>query len=289
MLLLNPVAGKGKGKSILFKTVELFTKHGYRVTVIPTEAGGKTEKTVCAECGKYDIVVAVGGDGTLNNVVNGIMQSGCDVPLGYIPLGSTNDFARSLGLPSTLEEAVTAIATREPRPIDIGRFGDRYFVYIACTGMFASASYATSQKLKNRLGHSAYLLKGAASLKNTHKMKLSVDCDGERFDGEFLLIGASSTHSVGGVFKYPKEDVIFDDGMFEFTAIKALKGATDTFSLIGSLIRGNLDSPVFIKRKAKRVRILSDKEHCWSLDGENGGGTLDADIEIKEKALRFIY
>lgn len=289
LLVLNPVAGKGKGKEILYGTVELLTERGFRVTVLPTVSGGKTEKTICEECAKYGTVVAIGGDGTLNNVVNGIMQSGCDVPLGYIPLGSTNDFAKSLGLPKDLESACDAIAAKEPKHIDLGLFGDRYFVYIACTGMFADASFKTSQKMKNTLGHSAYLLKGATSLTHMHKIRFEVECDDEEFDGEFILGAVSSTHSVGGVFKFPKENVIFDDGFFELTLIKAPKSVSEATSLINSLMHGNLDSPLFVTRKAKKVHFLSSTENEWSLDGENGGKMKSVHIEIKEKALRFIY
>ena len=289
LLVLNPVAGKGKGKALLFKTVELLTNHGFRVTVLPTVSGGKTERTIAEECKNYGTVVAIGGDGTLNNVINGIMQSGIDVPLGYMPLGSTNDFGKSFGLPKDIVKACDAIATKEPKYIDIGLFGDRYFVYIACSGMFADASFKTSQRMKNTLGHSAYLMKGASSLFHTHKMKLSVDCDGEKLDGEYILAGVSSTYSVGGVFKYPKDDVLFDDGYFELTMIKAPKGVGETTSLINSLMHGRLDSPLFVKRKAKRASFLCDTKNEWSLDGENGGEINNAVIEIKEKALRFIY
>lgn len=289
LLVLNPVAGKGKGKALLFKTVELLTNHGFRVTVLPTVSGGKTERTIAEECKNYGTVVAIGGDGTLNNVINGIMQSGIDVPLGYIPLGSTNDFGKSLNLPKDIVNACEAIATKEPKYIDIGLFGDRYFVYIACSGMFADASFKTSQRMKNTLGHSAYILKGATSLTHMHKMKLSVDCDGENLDGDYILAGVSSTYSVGGVFKYPKDDVLFDDGYFELTMIKAPKGIGEAASLINSLMHGRLDSPLFVKRKAKRASFLCDTKNEWSLDGENGGEINNAVIEIKEKALRFIY
>ena len=289
LLILNPVAGKGKGKSILFKTVELFTKHGYRVTVLPTEAGGKTERTVCEECKNYDLLVAVGGDGTLNNVVNGIMQSGCDVPLGYIPLGSTNDFAASLGLPKELERACEAIATKEPRFIDIGSFGERCFVYIACTGMFAETSYMTSQKLKNRLGHSAYLIKGAWSLRKAHRLHFAIDCDGERIEDDFLITSISSTLSAGGVFKLPKDEVVFDDGMFELTLLKKPRTPRAFFSMLSSIIHGNLKADVFVTRKAQSIKVRCDSETGWSLDGENGGRTTDASIVIKKRALRFIY
>ena len=260
LLVLNPVAGKGKGKEILLETVELLTKQDFRVTVLPTVSGGQTEKTIAAECKNYGTVVAIGGDGTLNNVVTGIMQSGCDIPLGYIPLGSTNDFGKSLNLPKDIESACKAIAEKEPKYIDIGRFCDRYFVYIACTGIFADASFKTSQKMKNTFGHSAYIMKGASSLIHSHKMYLEVDCDGERLDGEYILAAVSSTLSIGGVFKYPKDEVVFDDGYFEMSLIKAPKGVTETTSLVNSLMRSHFDSPLFIKRKAKRISFLSSNK-----------------------------
>ena len=289
LLVLNPVAGKGKGKEILFKVVELFTRKGFRVTVLPTVSGGQTENMIAEECGKYGTVVAIGGDGTLNNVVNGIMKSGCDVPLGYIPLGSTNDFAKSLGLPKKLEDACNAIAEREPKPIDIGLFGERYFVYIACTGIFADTSFKTSQKMKNTLGHSAYLIKGASSLMHTHKIGFRVELDGEIIEGDFILAGVSSTLSVGGVFKFPRDEVIFDDGCFELTLIKAPKGVSETTALVNSLMHSSLKGDLFVKRKAKKAKFISTREAEWSLDGENGGKLTEAVIEIKEKALRFIY
>ena len=289
LLVLNPVAGKGKGKEILFETVALLTERGFRVTVLPTVSGGETEKTIAEECAKYGTVVAIGGDGTLNNVVNGIMQSGFDVPLGYIPLGSTNDFAKSLGLPKDIVSACDAIANNEPKYIDLGLYGERYFVYIACTGMFADTSFKTSQKMKNTLGHSAYLLKGATSLTHMKKMHFEVVCDGEEFDGDFILVAVSSTHSVGGVFKFPKDEVVFDDGMFELTLIKAPKNLTEAMTLVNTLMHNSLSGDLFITRKAKRVSFLSGVGNEWSLDGENGGSMKSTHIEIKEKALRFIY
>lgn len=289
LLVLNPVAGKGKGKEILFNTVELLTEHGFRVTVLPTVSGGKTERTIAEECKNYGTVVAVGGDGTLNNVINGIMKSGCDVPLGYIPLGSTNDFGKSLNLPKEIVKACEAIAENEPKYIDLGLFGDRYFVYIACAGMFADASFKTSQRMKNTFGHSAYIMKGATSLTHLHKMQLQIDCDGERIDGEYIFAAVSSTYSVGGVFKYPKDEVVFDDGCFELTLIKAPKGVSETTSLVNSLMHNKLDSPLFITRRVKKASFTSDSEKAWSLDGENGGELNNTLIEIKEKALRFIY
>lgn len=289
LLVLNPVAGKGKGKKICFETVELLTKHGYRVTVLPTEHGTKTEETIAKEAVNYEKIVAVGGDGTLNNVVNGLLKSQSDAPLGYIPLGSTNDFAYSLGLPKKITEACERIANDEPRFIDIGSFGDRNFVYIACTGMFAEASYMTSQQLKNTIGHSAYLLKGLFSLKDTKKMQYNVTADGAAFEGEFLFCAVSNTLRAGGVVSLPKSDVEFDDGFFELTMIKAPKKISDGTGMVSDLIHNHLDTDNFVRCRARNFKIEVEQESGWSLDGENGGNHNSVSIEIKEKALRFIY
>lgn len=287
--MLNPVAGKGKGKKICFETVELLTKHGYRVTVLPTEHGTKTEETIAKEAVNYEKIVAVGGDGTLNNVVNGILNGNADVPLGYIPLGSTNDFAYSLGLPKKINEACERIANNEPRFIDIGSFGDRNFVYIACTGMFAEASYMTSQQLKNTIGHSAYLLKGLFSLKDTKKMQYKVTADDVTLDGEFLFCAVSNTLRAGGVVSLPKNEVEFDDGLFELTMLKAPKRITHGTSIVSDLIHNRLDSDNFVRHRARNFKIEVEEESGWSLDGENGGNHNSVSIEIKQKALRFIY
>lgn len=289
LLVLNPVAGKGKGKKICFETVENLTKHGYRVTVLPTEHGNKTEDTISREAKNYCKIVAVGGDGTLNNTVNGLLKSGADIPLGYIPLGSTNDFAYSLGLPYKIGEACERIALNEPKFIDIGSFGERCFVYIACTGMFAEASYMTSQQLKNTIGHSAYLLKGLFSLKDTKKMQYKVTADGTCFEGEFLFCAVSDTLRAGGVVSLPKDTVVFDDGFFELTMIKAPKKISDGTALVSDLIHNRLDSDNFVRCKAREFTISVEQASGWSLDGENGGTHKEVSIAVKEKALRFIY
>lgn len=289
MLAVNPVAGKGRGKSIVYKAVEIFSQHGYRVTVLPTEPDRRTETVIFSEAHNYDRIVAIGGDGTLNNVASGIMKSGSDVALGYIPLGSTNDFAASLKLPKDVNIACEHIAELEPKPLDVGVFGDRYFVYIVCTGMFAEASYMTSQQLKNTLGHSAYLIKGLYSLKETKKMHYTVETESETIDGEFLFASVSNTLRAGGVVWLPKGEVEFDDGFFELTMIKAPKRISEGTSLVNDLVYSRLDSENFLRRKVKYARVRVDSPSGWSLDGENGGEHSEAVIEIKEKALHFIY
>ena len=254
-----------------------------------TESDRKTETTIIDEAKNYDLAVAVGGDGTLNNAVSGILKSKTDLPLGYIPLGSTNDFAASLELPKNITNACAKIARTEPRYIDIGSFEDKYFVYIACTGMFSEASYTTPQQMKNAFGYSAYLWQGLISLKDTRKMFFEIEADGEKIEGDVLFAAVSNTRRAGGLMWLPKNEISFDDGYFELTMIKAPEGIKDGTALVNDLIVSRVDSDNFIRKKVKHAVIKTEHSSGWSLDGENGGEIDRAVIEIKQKALRFIY
>ena len=256
---------------------------------MPTESGRKTESAIVKEAKDYSLLVAVGGDGTLNAAANGIVKSETDTPMGYIPLGSTNDFAASLGLNKDLDEACERIATGKTKPIDVGMFGDRYFTYIACTGLFSEASYTTSQQMKNAFGYSAYLWKGLASLKDTKKMRFEIEADGKSIDGEFLFAAVSNTVRAGGLVWLPKNEISFDDGYFELTLIKAPERIIDGTALVNDLIVSRVDSNNFIRKKVKSAIIRTEHKSGWSLDGENGGEVDKAVIEIKQKALRLIY
>jgi len=288
LLVLNPVSGKGVGKSKLYEAVEIFSNNGYRVTVMPTKHG-ETEKMVAQEAKNYDLIVAIGGDGTLNSVVNGIMNSGTEIPLGYIPLGSTNDFGKSLELPSNIKDACKAICKGRTRKIDLGKFGDKYFVYVAYSGMFAETSYNTPQQLKNTLGHGAYVWSAIASLPREKKEKYNVFLDDEVIDGDYLLVAISNTLRVGGVIQLSKDVVDFDDGYFELTLVKAPDNTIGWASLANDIMLSQLNSSNFISRKVKKVSIHFEKPKGWSLDGEYGGEHSEIDIQICEKALNLIY
>lgn len=289
LLIINPVAGKGRGKNAVFKCVDIFSRYGYRVTVLPTQPNGITEQILTREVKDYSLCIAVGGDGTLNAAVNGIIKSGCDVPLGYIPLGSTNDFAASLKLVKDISKACERIAVTEPRHIDIGRFGERYFAYIACTGMFADASYMTSQQLKHALGHSAYLIKGLYSLKDTRKTRYTVVTESETIEGEFLFCSVSNTLRAGGVIWLPKGEVRFDDGEFELTMLKAPTNIAEGSAMVNDLLYSRLETNTFLRRKVKRAEITVQHPAGWSLDGENGGEHGTALIEVVQNGLRLVY
>ncbi len=288
LLIVNPVAGKGRGKTKLFEATDIFTKNGYRVTVLPT-IPNKTEKTIIDEADNFDLAVAIGGDGTLNTVASGIIKSESGIPMGYIPLGSTNDFGFSLGLTKNVANECERICERDPRFIDVGTLDGRYFVYIACAGLFAGASYMTSQQLKNAIGHSAYVLKGFLELTEFQRTNYRVEFDGETAEGDFLYVGISNTLRAGGIFNLPRDSVEFDDGMFELTLIKNPSKITDSIALTNDFFNSNLNSKYFIHKKIEKAIVFSDTPKGWSLDGENGGERSKISFEVVKQKLKFIY
>ncbi len=289
LLVLNPVSGKGLGRAKLFELIDTFSKYGYLVTVMLTEPDGATEAKIIKEANNYDKIVALGGDGTLNMVATAVIKSGADVPLGYIPLGSANDFGSSLGLTSDTEEACHIIATHDPVAIDVGSFNGRYFVYIASAGLFTSTSYTTSQQLKNVLGHNAYVIKGITELKDVKRTRYTIELDGETISENLIFVSISNTLHIGGMLNLEKDDVQFDDGLFEIILIKYPNTIIDGTSLTNDLINSNLSTDRFIRRQAKELKITVDEPQRWTLDGENGGIHSEAEIKICPKAIKIIY
>ncbi len=288
LLLINPVSGKEHGRKKLFDIVEKLTAGGCRVTVVPTMPSGETEKLIAAEGGNYELIIAAGGDGTLNHVASGIVKSGLSTALGYIPLGSTNDFAASLGIPVRVLAACNRILEHEPAPIDIGVFGDSRFVYIACTGIFADTSYETPQQVKNLLGHNAYILHSVSSLTSNHRTRCRVDTGDEIIDGEFILISVSNSLRAGGVFKLPEGYVSFDDGIFELILVPAPKNIIASTTMINKIITKSVTDDPFIHRKVSRVHFEFESGQAWTLDGEYGGTVTDIEIGVEKKILNFI-
>ena len=178
LFVYNPYSGVGRIKSQLSDIIEIMVRAGYEVSVHPTQAAGEAATITQARAAEYDLVVCCGGDGTLDETVTGLMRSGCQVPLGYIPAGSTNDFAASLGLPKDMKKAARIAVSGRDFQCDVGGFGDDYFIYIAAFGMFTDVSYQTKQELKNVLGHVAYLLEGVKRIGNHPHYRMRVEYDG---------------------------------------------------------------------------------------------------------------
>lgn len=270
MIIINPRAGKMKSKTALFDILETFCLAGYQPVVQITSGKGDGTKIAkkAAEDG-YELVVCCGGDGTLNETVSGIIASGKKVQIGYIPAGSTNDFAKTLGLPAVPKKAATAIVKGTPVLIDAGQFGeDRFFNYIASFGMFTSASYTTNQQAKNILGHFAYVLEGIKDLGVVRPCHVRVRSGDEVYEGDYILGGVTNSTSVAGIVKLEKRLVDLNDGLFEVVLIKNPRDISEFSRILMGIANSDLSDSMFEFFKASEVTFESDEEFSWTLDGE---------------------
>lgn len=286
LLIINPVAGKTRGKAALFPLTEAFCREGYEVTAFVTAKRGDAEQAARERGAQHDLIVCCGGDGTLGEVINGVQACGRTVPLGYIPLGSTNDFASTLGLPKRMADAIRRVLEGQDTPFDIGLWnGERYFSYIASFGAFTASSYSAPQSTKNVLGHLAYVLEGAKELAAIRPYTVTVEADGRRITGEYLFGAVSNSTTVGGMVKLDRSLVDLHDGEFEVVLVKPPKKAGDLSKLLLSLNSGKFDNKMFEFFKAKQVSFSIEGNPPWSLDGEQADGTATVTVENRPGAL----
>ncbi len=271
LFIFNPYSGKAQVKNQLFDIVDVMVKADYEVTIYPTQRTGDGEEKVEREAGAYDLVVCCGGDGTLDEVVTGIMRRGKTQPLGYIPAGSTNDFATSLGIPKDMVKAAEAAVHGTEFLCDIGSFNQDYFVYVAAFGLFTAVSYKTSQEWKNVLGHAAYILEGMRSLHEIPSFLMEVRYGNIRLQDEFVFGMISNSTSVGGFKGMTGKDVLLDDGVFEVTLIRKPRNPIELNEIIASLVNLVDDTDMVYSFKTDEVQILSRDPVSWTLDGEFGG------------------
>jgi YegS/Rv2252/BmrU family lipid kinase len=280
LFVLNPHSGKELIKYHLLEIVDILVKAGYSVNVYPTQARGDATRIVKERGKRYELVVCSGGDGTLDEVVTGIIHSGFKTTIGYIPAGSTNDFASSLHIPSNMKKAAEIVANGTPFACDIGRFNDDVFVYIAAFGLFTEVSYGTPQEMKNAMGHMAYILEGVRHLQNIKSYRLKVtykDINGEDIviEDDFIFGMVTNSLSIGGfkgitgnVFK---GNVSLDDGLFEVVLIKFPKNPVELNSILAALAIEDIDTSYMYSFKSGNIIFESEKEVAWTLDGEYGG------------------
>ena len=268
LVIINPTAGKKRSKSALFDIVSRFCEEGWSVSVQTTLRRGHAISIAEEACGVYDLIVCAGGDGTLNEMITGVMRGGGDIEVGYIPCGSTNDFARSMGIPVTVSRAVENIVTNDPVSVDIGRFNDRCFSYIASFGAFTSTSYSTPQSVKNTMGHFAYVLEGIKDLSNIRPCHMRVTIGEETFEDDFIFGSVSNSTSVAGVVKLKKDLVDMKDGLFEVILVKSPKNPVDLSKILLGITSSNFSDPIFCFSKASEVIFDTVDEVPWSLDGE---------------------
>lgn len=288
LLIINPKAGRMKSKHKLFQIANEFCSLGYQVTLQPTTKPGDATEIVKNFGKNFDLIVCCGGDGTLNEVTAGIMELDNPPPVGYIPTGTTNDLAETLGLGSTIEENVKIAATGKPFKIDSGLFNGRVFNYVAAFGVFSDAAYSTTQTLKNILGHSSYLIFGAKSFAKMRSYNLKIETPEETYEGEFLFGNIVSSISVGGILKLDPNLVKLDDGLFEVFLIKKPKSTAAFLNLAIKALRGDLSNENIIFTHASKVKITGPADMDWALDGEYQKGSENVLIENRKQALTII-
>lgn len=288
LFVINPKAGKAGIKNHLLKILDIFAKNGYEVTVHITRKKGDACRVAATKAAEYDLLVCSGGDGTLDEVVTGMVKSGKSFPIGYIPAGSTNDFASSLELPKNMERAAAAIVKGSPFACDVGSFNEDIFVYVAAFGLFTEVSYGTGQEMKNLLGHLAYVLEGAKHLTNIKSYKMRFTHNNGVIEGDFIYGMITNSVSVGGFKNLTGKDVALDDGEFEVTLIRRPRNPIELNKLVSALLDKNPENEFIYWFKTGKLTVESRTEVAWTLDGEFGGNHKKAVIENHRGAMEIM-
>lgn len=288
LFIYNPRAGKAQIKSKLADILDIFAEAEYEITVVPTRKRDDARLATAGRSKKYDLVVCSGGDGTLDEVVTGMMQSGFRTPIGYIPAGSTNDFGGSLGLPKNMVQAAQTIVSGRNFPCDVGSFNTDTFVYIAAFGLFTDVSYETEQEAKNVLGHMAYLLEGMKRLSAIRSFPMKVSYDDQVIEDDFIFGMITNSTSVGGFKNITGKNVKLDDGVFEVTLIRRPKNPIELNNIMISLVNRDIDMGAMYCFRTDRVVLESKEPVAWTLDGENGGNHERVEIRNLHQAIEIM-
>ena len=291
LFIVNPRAGKRKSREPLFDAVSIYSEAGYLVSVRVTSHPGEATELAEDLGAEFDLVVCHGGDGTLNETVNGVMRIPKDKrpAVSYLPGGSTNDFAASLNISSNPAEAALSAMRLEPRKLDVGRFGERNFVYVASFGAFTKTTYTVPQDIKNVFGHFAYMLDGVKNLDTLCPYRMKITADGEVFDGEYLFGAISNSTSIAGLMKLSDEEVLFNDGLFELLLVPVPRTSAAMQALILALVNKDYyNSEGLIFRHVKHVTAETAEDIPWTLDGEYDPGAPFVEIGIEENGLTLM-
>ncbi len=287
LMIVNPTAGRNKPRGPLFDAAAVLSQAGYLLSIHNTAAPGDAAAAAAASQ-DFDTVVAVGGDGTLNQAVSGLMTLDRPPLLGYIPQGSTNDFAASLHLSSDPAAAAGQIAQGRPQQLDIGSWNGRHFVYVASFGAFTRSSYSAPQAAKNALGHLAYILEGMKDLNSLRPYRVRLTADGEVLDGEYLFGAVCNSTSIGGLMKLNPDRVVLDDGKFELLLIPSPRTPSDLQNLVLALLNQQYDREGLVFRHVSSIHLETEEDLPWSLDGEYAPSVPAVDIENHCQALTLL-
>ena len=290
LFIVNPKAGKSAIKTDILDIIVIFSEAGYQVDVYPTSGPEDAEIKVINDGANYDMIVCSGGDGTLENTVCGYMQMGeKKVPIGYIPVGTTNDFARSVGISRKPVEAANQIIKGERTALDVGKLDDRYFVYIAAFGLFTDVSYSTNQSLKKYMGHAAYVVEAVKNITDFKAYNISAQLDGALVTGEFIYMMITNSYSVAGFKIRGSKHVVLDDGKFDCVMVRKPKTVTELQQLVTAFLMNDIDdeNPLFYSCKASKIIIECDEDIPWTIDGEFGGNKRVAVIDNLKQSFEI--
>lgn len=288
LFVYNPKSGKGLIRNHLSAVLETLSRAGFEVTVHPTRQSKDACEVVEERGSQYDLIVCSGGDGTLDEVVTGMMHSGNYRTIGYIPAGSTNDFGSNLGIPKQMEQAAELAVHGMPFACDIGKFNEDYFVYVAAFGFLTDVSYQTNQDLKNVLGHTAYIVEGMKRVSSWRSYHLKIESEEFTDEGDFMYGMISNSNSVGGFKGLAGKNVELNDGLFEVMLVRTPQNLTDWPEVIGSLIMQDEKSRNVVRFKTNRLTVSSKQPVAWTRDGENGGEHTVVEMVNLPQALKIM-
>lgn len=289
LFIMNPFAGQKKGSKHLTEILLEFSKAGYETIVHMTTGQGDAVTAAEKQARDVDLVVCCGGDGTLNETINGVLRTGADTPIGYIPAGTTNDFASSLGLSGNPLQAAMDIIEGEPVTYDVGRFGDRYFSYVASFGAFTRSSYVVPQNIKNALGHTAYVLGGISEISQIHKEHIRMEIDGDVVEDDFLFGAICNSTSIGGILTLDPKQVDLGDGLLEVMLVRSARNLSEIAECIAAVQNQTYNCEMITFRSARVIKITADPDMPWTLDGEREDGHEQILVENHHHAVRIVH
>ena len=288
LFIMNPFAGQKKANKALSEILLLFSQAGYEVVTHMTTGQGDASVEAQRWADRMDLVVCCGGDGTLNEVITGVLRAGSTTPIGYIPAGTTNDFASSLKLSGNLLQAARDIVEGEPVAYDVGRFGQRYFSYVASFGAFTKSSYVVPQNIKNALGHTAYVLGGISELSQIRNEHIRMEIDGEVVEDDFLFGAICNSTSIGGILTLDPRQVDMGDGLFEILLVRAARNLEEIGECIRAVQSQKYNCEMITFRSARNIKIFANPNMPWTLDGEKEEGHQEVTVENLHHAIRLM-